>query len=276
MNNISRIGIGCHKLQGGFEKKRSYKIICAALDKNINYFDTAPRYGDSEILLGEFLKGNNEVIISSKVGLSPLNLSKLQKNQSYFKREIKFLMKNNFQFAKRYLNNKLKKRYEESIVNFELNHESIKSKLILKESEIRNSLTSSLKNLNRNHLDLYFLHEPEQYANVDEIEGIFTTLRDEGLIRFYGLGFHRPLNDKDNYDESFITLSMFNEELFYKNIDKNKNSFSIIHGAMSYYKFAMNQNEKNNYTSPMDFLDKLTLIHPNKTFLMAPSNEHQL
>ena len=40
MNNISSIGIGCHKLKGGFEKKRSYKIISTALDSNINYFDT--------------------------------------------------------------------------------------------------------------------------------------------------------------------------------------------------------------------------------------------
>ena len=62
-NAISRFGIGCHKLNGGFEKKRSYNIICAALDKNINYFDTAPRYGDSEKLLGQFLKGNHEAII---------------------------------------------------------------------------------------------------------------------------------------------------------------------------------------------------------------------
>ncbi len=37
-NAISRFGIGCHKLNGGFEKKRSYNIIYAALDKNINYF----------------------------------------------------------------------------------------------------------------------------------------------------------------------------------------------------------------------------------------------
>ena len=40
MINISSIGIGCHKLQGGFEKNRSKKIISAALDSNINYFDT--------------------------------------------------------------------------------------------------------------------------------------------------------------------------------------------------------------------------------------------
>ena len=79
---ISRLGIGCHKLHGGFEKKRSYRLISAALDKNINYFDTAPRYGDSEKLLGQILRGNHEVIISSKVGLSALNLSLFKKNNA--------------------------------------------------------------------------------------------------------------------------------------------------------------------------------------------------
>ena len=90
-NSISRLGIGCHKLYGGYEKQRSKNIIYSALDKSINYFDTAPRYGDSEKLLGQFLKGNHEVIISSKVGLSELNLSIFSKNKAFIKREIKLI-----------------------------------------------------------------------------------------------------------------------------------------------------------------------------------------
>ena len=99
IENISKFGIGCHRLYGGFERKRSFQIISTALDNNINYFDTAPRYGDSEVLLGEFLKGNHEVLISSKVGLDSLNLSLLQKNKDYLKREFKSRLKKNFKFA---------------------------------------------------------------------------------------------------------------------------------------------------------------------------------
>jgi len=274
MNNISRVGIGCHKLQGGFEKKRSYKIICAALDNNINYFDTAPRYGDSEVLLGEFLKGNNEVFISSKVGLSALNHSRLEKFQSYLKREIKLILKNNFKFAQRYLDNKLQKGYKDNIKNLNLSSDLIKPELILSENEIRASLTSSLSNLKRNHLDLYFLHEPEQYLNIKEILDVFSNLKNEGLIRFYGLGFHRSINEKDYNDESLINLSMFNNDFIYR--DENSSFYSIIHGAMGYYKFAMSQVEKNRFDGPIDFLNKLTELHPTKTFLMAPSNNHQI
>ena len=274
MNSFSRIGIGCHKLHGGFEKKRSYKIICAALDNNINYFDTAPRYGDSEILLGEFLKGNNEVFISSKVGLSRLNHSRLQKIQSYFKREVKLVLKNNFEFARRFFDNKLQMRYQEDIKKLNLSSNPKKPCLILRENEIRASLTSSLRNLKRSHLDLFFLHEPEQYLNVEEIIDIFANLKNEGLIRFYGLGFHRSLKDTDLFDESLVNLSMFNEDII--SINQNSNSFSIIHGAMGYYKYAMDQIERNKYDGPIDFLNKLTELHPSKTFLIAPSNNLQL
>jgi aryl-alcohol dehydrogenase-like predicted oxidoreductase len=155
-NAISRFGIGCHKLNGGFEKKRSYNIICAALDKNINYFDTAPRYGDSEKLLGQFLKGNHEAIISSKVGLSALNLSLLNKNNAFLKREFKLIMKNNFKFAASYLNTKLQKRFDSNLLAFGRDFQSKIPKLILSEDEIRVSLYKSLKNLQRNYLDIFF------------------------------------------------------------------------------------------------------------------------
>lgn len=274
MINISRVGIGCHKLQGGLEKKRSYQIISKALDNNINYFDTAPRYGDSEVLLGEFLKGQNNIIISSKVGLNALNHSKLQKFQSYLKRESKLLLKNNFDFAKRYLDNKLQLRYQQNIKNLDLSANLNKPSLVLSEGEIRSSLTSTLNNLKRNHLDIYFLHEPEQYINIKEILEVFANLKNEGLIRFYGLGFHRSLTNRDNFDESLINLSMFKKDLISRDI--NYSSYSVIHGAMGHYKYALSQIEKNEYDDPMDFLNKLIESHPNKTFLMAPSNIHQI
>ena len=99
-------------------------------------------------------------------------------------------------------------------------------------------------------------------------------MKNEGLIRFYGLGFHRSLKDTELFGESLINLSMFNKEMVKRN--ENSSSFSIIHGAMAYYKFAMDQIEKNKYDGPSDFLNKLTELHPSKTFLIAPSNNRQI
>ena len=67
---------------------------------------------------------------------------------------------------------------------------------------------------------------------------------------------------------------MFNKELISK--DQSPNSLSIIHGAMGHYKYAMSEIEKNKYDGPLNFLRKLTELHPNKTFLAAPSNFHQI
>ena len=273
-NTISRFGIGCHKLYGGFEKKRSYNIIRTALDNNITYFDTAPRYGDSEKLLGQFLKGNYEAIISSKVGLSPLNLSLLKKNNAFLKREFKMKIKNNFKFADKYLNNKLQKRYDSNLLALMKGFQENTPKLILNEEEIRLSLYRSLKNLQRDCLDIFFLHEPEQYINIEEIEGIFIKLQNEGLIKLYGVGLHRYLTMKDNFGDSFITLSMFKKEMLFKQ-DCNS-EFAIIHGLMGFYKFGLDANHKKKFLDATDFLFKLSALHPNKTFLMSPSNKEQL
>ena len=273
-STISRLGIGCHKLHGGFEKKRSYRLISAALDKNINYFDTAPRYGDSEKLLGQILRGNHEVIISSKVGLSELNLSLYKKNKAFLKREFKLVMKNNFKFAEKYLNTKLQKRFDSNLLAFGIDVQSKIPKVILSEEEIRASLYKSLKNLQRNYLDIFFLHEPEQYINIEEIENIFIKLQNEGLIRLYGLGLHRYLTKVDNFSDSFITLSMFKKEMLFE--EDYISQHSIVHGLMGFYKFGLDSHNKKKFEDPADFLYKVSALHPNKTFLMSPSNEKQL
>jgi len=273
-NTIPKLGIGCHKIYGGFEKKRSYKIISAALDKNINYFDTAPRYGDSEKLLGQILKGNHQVIISSKVGLSDLNLSFFKKNNDFLKREFKLIMKNNFKFAENYLNAKLQQRFDSNLLIFERDFQSEIPQVVLREEEIRTSLYKSLKNLQRNHLDIFFLHEPGQYINIDEIEAIFIKLQNEGLIRLYGLGLDRYLTKADNFSDSFITLSKFKKEMLFK--EDYISHHSIVHGLMGFYKFGLDSHNKRKFEEPADFLYKVSALHPNKTFLMSPSSEKQL
>ncbi|MBM7584430.1 aryl-alcohol dehydrogenase-like predicted oxidoreductase [Bacillus pakistanensis] len=66
---ISKIGLGCMSL--GTEKHQAQKIIEAALEEGINYFDTADLYdfGVNESIVGESLKHvREEVVIATKVG----------------------------------------------------------------------------------------------------------------------------------------------------------------------------------------------------------------
>ena len=67
--NISRIGFGCMSLKP--DQPDFDEIVYAAMDKGINYFDTADLYdkGLNETLLGKAFKGKREkVIIASKAG----------------------------------------------------------------------------------------------------------------------------------------------------------------------------------------------------------------
>lgn len=69
----SRLGFGCGRLNGGGDKATSLRLVHAALDHGIRYFDTAPPYGlgASESVLGEALRGRQEdVIVATKAGLA--------------------------------------------------------------------------------------------------------------------------------------------------------------------------------------------------------------
>ena len=45
---------------------------------------------------------------------------------------------------------------------------------------------------------------------------------------------------------------------------------------MGFYKFGLDSHNKKKFEDPADFLYKVSALHPNKTFLMSPSNEKQL
>ena len=68
-----RLGFGCGRLKGGRDKANALRLVHAALDSGIRYFDTAPPYGlgASESVLGDALKGRQEgVIVATKAGLA--------------------------------------------------------------------------------------------------------------------------------------------------------------------------------------------------------------
>jgi aryl-alcohol dehydrogenase-like predicted oxidoreductase len=67
--NISRIGFGCMSLKK--ENADAEKILHEAIDRGINYFDTADLYdkGENEILVGKALKQHrNKIVLATKVG----------------------------------------------------------------------------------------------------------------------------------------------------------------------------------------------------------------
>ena len=73
-SKISVLGFGCAPLMGRVGRKDSLKALAAAEDAGINFFDTARSYGygESEGLLGGFLKGRRQsAVICTKFGILP-------------------------------------------------------------------------------------------------------------------------------------------------------------------------------------------------------------
>ncbi len=70
--DVTVVGIGCNNFGRRLDEADTAKVVNAALDKGINFFDTADIYGstNSEVFLGRALgKRRESVIIASKFGM---------------------------------------------------------------------------------------------------------------------------------------------------------------------------------------------------------------
>ncbi len=73
--NVSEIGLGCWAIGGSWvdvSENEANEILKEALDKGVNFFDTADVYGDgrSEKFLGKLIKSTSEkIFVSTKTGL---------------------------------------------------------------------------------------------------------------------------------------------------------------------------------------------------------------
>ena len=66
------VGIGCNNFGGRIDEARSQRVILAALDHGVGFFDTADIYsrGRSEEILGRALgRRRDEAVIATKFGI---------------------------------------------------------------------------------------------------------------------------------------------------------------------------------------------------------------
>src|SRR5689334_8998291 len=71
----SEIGLGCWQLGGSdwgeVSDEKAFDILAQAINRGVNFFDTADVYGDgrSEALIGQYLKSNRaDVFVATKLG----------------------------------------------------------------------------------------------------------------------------------------------------------------------------------------------------------------
>ncbi|NNC64863.1 MAG: aldo/keto reductase, partial [Gammaproteobacteria bacterium] len=170
-------GLGCSSLGGVLDREsesQSLRSVRMALDRGINFFDTADAYsmGRSEELLGQAVRGQRDrVIIATKGGsrFSPAWKTIVDS------RSVLVPLRKVLKPFKRYFNlvRHTQKRYDYS------------------PGHLRRALETSLKRLDTVYIDLYQIYNPtradlEAGAFIDTLE----RFKREGKIRYYGIECH--------------------------------------------------------------------------------------
>jgi hypothetical protein len=172
-----RLGFGCGRLKGGGDKATSLRLIHAALDLGIRYFDTAPPYGlgSSESVLGDALKGRQEnVLVATKVGLArPTSPGLLQKARAVVKPLASWVPG-----VRQAVLKGMARRAAPSNLDAGF---------------VAQSFEASLQQLQRGRVDFLLLHEARSHHELAPLQALFERYVDKGRLGAYGSSTGDPL-----------------------------------------------------------------------------------
>jgi len=168
----SVIGFGCNRI-AAHPRQRAEVIATLelALDRGIDLFDTASSYdgGESERLLGEVFRGRRrELVLCSKAGHS-------------FWAALPFEISRPPRIARRLLRSEAVQKLAAPL-RVRGSQRNFRSRWLSRAVEL------SLRRLDTDYLDLFYLHNPPPEIVADD--AVFETLealRDRGLIRYFGI-----------------------------------------------------------------------------------------
>ncbi len=174
----SVLGFGCSAMLGRVGRRDSLAALGAAYDAGISFFDTARSYGygESEALLGEFLRGRRDsAVISTKFGIVPTHPSVLKRSLKPIARTLLQLAPG----ARKAMQRQLAAQSSGGYFSVAALHES---------------LEYSLRALRTDYVDMLFLHEPP--VSVLDQDDLFAALEElvaAGKIRSFGIASTPPV-----------------------------------------------------------------------------------
>lgn len=181
----SRLGFGCGRLNGGGDKATSLRLVHAALDQGIRYFDTAPPYGlgASESVLGEALKGRQEeVIVATKAGLArPASASLKQTARAIVKPLARWVPGLRHAVLKG-----MARRAPAGNFGFEF---------------IARSFEASLTQLQRDRVDCLLLHEAQPHDPLTPLQRLLDRYVASGQLGTYGSSTGEPASELVRFGE---------------------------------------------------------------------------
>ena len=166
------LGFGCSAIMGRVGRKASLAALHAAYDAGVIFYDTARSYGygESEALLGEFLRGRRDsVLLSTKFGILPTPASPLKRALKPIARTLLQLAPSARKAMQRQLN-----------TMSSAGHFSVVA--------LHASLDASLRALRTDYVDFLFLHEaPASVLQQQDLLAALEQLLAAGKIRRAGI-----------------------------------------------------------------------------------------
>ncbi len=171
----AQLGFGTSTLGGRIGPKASLRLLEAAFDQGIRYFDTAPMYGygATESIVGEFAsKRRDQLILSTKFGIEPAPRSRLLHLARAGARVLVTAVPS--------LRARLVQRGEQMIKpgQFDLRYAAM-------------SLERSLKALQSEYVDVYLMHEIRAGQITPELLHLLSERQQAGTIRQFGVASTR-------------------------------------------------------------------------------------
>ena len=161
---VSRLALGTAAFGGLFTSvsdQQCFDTLHAAVDAGINFIDTAPHYGKgrSEMRIGQALRAGDreKVVISTKIG-------------------------------------RLLVPSTTDVDDFFLDADnSVERKFDFTAAGVRASFESSLERLGIDHIDILFIHDPDDHADDAVLRAYpeLAKMRSEGLIKAIGIGMNQ-------------------------------------------------------------------------------------
>jgi D-threo-aldose 1-dehydrogenase len=169
--NGPRLGFGCAHLHGGRRRIQSLRLVDAAIDSGVTYFDVARLYGHgaAEGILGEAMRGRRErFFVTSKAGILPTVHPLSQRLRDRAARALRVAPP-------------MRGLVPEPVVP----HPEFG---VFEPARVRSSVETSLSELQTDHLDLLLLHEcrPADATSPALVE-LLHQLVEEGKIRAWGV-----------------------------------------------------------------------------------------
>ena len=159
--SVSKLIFGTDRLMNIWSRKERERLLALAMDHGVTHFDTAPLYGfgQSERSLRLVLRAYPNATVTSKVGLYPPGA----RSQSFAQVMIRKGLGRIFPPLKR------------PFVNYS-------------PEMARLSVETTLRNLDRDRLDLLLIHDPDvSHLNCDAWYELFLDLKRKGMIRNFGI-----------------------------------------------------------------------------------------